>query len=315
MNFSVSVIIPVFNGERFIEKAVTSATQQSEVLEIIIINDGSTDGTETILNDLKQEDTKLKILHHNNKINKGRSASRNLGIQSATANYIAFLDADDYYLQDRFKNDKIVFDTNPRCEGVYNAIGAHFYRDVSTHENERLKLTTVREIIAPENLFEALVTGEHGHFSIDGLTVKRTIFNTVGLFQEKLKVSEDTEIIWKMALTCRLETGVINKPVAMRGVHDSNVFNEEGLYKKYRIKMYELLIFWSSKNNISEQRIDQLLKWLWLHRYKEEKSIIKNTLYWASLSTNNTKLLFSMLTIKYFPLIRLRKKIFPFLFR
>ena len=315
MNFSVSVIIPVFNGDRFIEKAIASALQQSEVSEIIIINDGSTDKTEDILKDLETQNAKLKILYHKNKINKGRSASRNLGIQNTNTNYIAFLDADDYYLPNRFKNDKIIFDTNPRCDGVYNAIGAHFYKDVTMTENERLKLTTVRKIIEPEKLFEALITGKHGHFSIDGLTVKRKIFDVVGLFQEKLKVSEDTEILWKMALKCRLETGMIDKPVAMRGVHDNNVFNEEDLYKKFRIKMYESLIFWSSKNNISQQKIDQLLKWLWLYKYKEEKNVIKNILYWVFLFTNNTKLLFSLLTIKYFPLVRLRKKIFPFLFR
>ncbi len=315
MNFSVSVIIPAYNVEQYIEKAILSALQQPEVKEVVVVNDGSTDTTQHILKKLQEENPIIKVYHHENNLNKGRSASRNLGIQNATANYIAFLDADDFYLHDRFKNDKIIFDITPKCDGVYNAIGAHFYRDIISHEDELLKLTTIRRIIEPEKLFEALITGKHGHFSIDGLTVKRAIFMAVGLFQEKLKVSEDTEILWRMALKCHLETGIIDKPVAMRGVHDNNVFSEAGLYKKFRIKMCESLIFWSSKNNISQQKIDLLLKWLWLYRYKEEKSIMKNIIYWASLFTNNAKLFFSMLTIKYFPLIRLRQKLFPFLFR
>lgn len=315
MEFSVSVIIPVYNGERFIVKAINSVLQQPEITEVIVVNDGSTDNSLSIVENLQLNDSRIKIFHHKNKLNKGRSASRNLGIKSATANYIAFLDSDDFYLSNRFVNDKKLFSQNKKTDGVYNAIGAHFYREANTFEKDRLKLTTVREKIKPEELFEMLLYGKLGHFSIDGITVKKSIFKRVGYFDKSLKVSEDTHMFLKMALSCCLETGIINKPVAMRGVHDNNIFNQESMYVKSRVKMYESLIFWASKNKIALEKIDLLLKWLWLLKYKEEKEITKNILYWAYIFICNSKILFSTLSIKYFPLIRLRKKLFPFLFR
>ncbi len=315
MAFSVSVIIPVYNGERFVEKAIKSVVLLSEVFEVIVINDGSTDRTLLIVEKLQLENSKLKIFHHKNNVNKGRSASRNLGIQNATGNYIAFLDCDDFYLPNRFSNDKQVLSNNKHIDGIYNAIGAHFYRKTNALEKERLKLTTLRKKIESKLLFETLLEGKDGHFSIDGLTVKKNIFETVGYFDETLEVAEDTHMFYKMALKSHLETGVIDMPVAIRGVHEFNVFNKDELYNKNRLKLFETLIFWSSRNKISFKRIDTLLKWLWLIKYKEEKSLFKNIFYWNKLMIKNSKILFSKLSIKYFPLIRLRKKIMPFLFR
>lgn len=315
MEFSVSIIIPVYNGEKFIAKAIKSALQQIEVTEIIIVNDGSTDNTDELLKELQKKYNNIKVLYHNNKVNRGRAASRNLGVKNASGNYIAFLDADDFYLPQRFISDKKQFKKSNKIDGVYNAIGVHFYREASLLEKDRLKLTTIKDRIKPEDLFEVLLNGKSGHFSIDGLTVKASVFDRIGYFNEALTVAEDTEMFFKMALACSLETGIIDKPVAIRGVHDNNVFNKGALYKANRMKMYESIVFWASKNKIPLNKIDLLLKWLWLLRFKQEKVLVKNISYWGYLFMNNPKILFSTLSIKYFPLIRLRKKIFPLFFR
>ena len=84
MKFSVSVIIPVYNCESFIEKAIESVLLQPEVFEIIVVNDGSTDDSLSLIEALQKEDDRIKIYHHKNAENKGRSATRNLGIQKAT---------------------------------------------------------------------------------------------------------------------------------------------------------------------------------------------------------------------------------------
>ena len=316
MEFLVSVIIPVYNAERFIIKAIQSAIEQPEVLEVVVVNDGSTDGTLTLLNYFKESNpnANVRIYHHNNKINKGRSASRNLGITRAKGNYIAFLDADDYYLRNRFKNDKFIFKENIEVDGVYNAIGVHFYRESNPLEEEKLRLTTVTEYIEPCELFDALFYYKKGHFSIDGLTVKRSIFEKIGYFNEALKVAEDTELFFRMALKCKLVTGIIDKALAMRGVHYTNVFNREDLYKISQIKMYESLFFWTGKNKIKRDYVDLILKRIWLIKYKENKGIIKAIQYWIYLFLKNIKYLFSTLSIKYFPIVRLRQKLFPFLY-
>ena len=312
---SLSVIIPVYNGERFIEKAVQSVLTQIQVSEIIVVNDGSTDGTLTILEELQKQYALIKIYHHKNQENKGRSATRNLGIQNATGDYIAFLDADDYYLPNRFVNDFKVFNDNVSCDGVYNAIGVCFYRPAVLEEHDSLQLYTVTQKVNPEDLFQTLLSGAKGHFSIDGLTVKKSVFEKIGLFNEDLVVAEDTDVFWKMAITCRLETGIIGMPLAVRGVHEDNVFSQTSLYQQNRIQVYASLLIWGVKNQIKNEIIDDLLKRIWIIRYKEKHLLLSDFKFWIQQFLPHPQLLFSRLSIKYFPLVRLRKVLFPFLFR
>ncbi len=311
----ISVIIPVYNAAAFIEKAVTSALFHDVVEEVVVVNDGSTDNSLEILQQLQQTDDRIKIYHHQNKSNRGRSASRNLALQNATQPYVAFLDSDDFYLENRFELDKKMFDEDTSVEGVYNAIGVHFYRNFDEKEQQELQLTTVSESIPSEELFFYLLNGKKGYFSIDGLTLKREIINKIGLFQEHLVVAEDTDWILKMALTSKLVAGNIKEAVAKRGVHDSNVFNHTKLYKVNRQKMFESLIKWSLLNDIAISKIDLLLNWLFYYRYKEQYTLVQELNYWIFLLKNNPKLLTTVLPIKYCPIIRKRKQLFPILFR
>ncbi|MFV8322616.1 glycosyltransferase family 2 protein [Flavobacterium sp. LS2R12] len=315
MDFALSVIIPVYNCECFIEKTIASVIAQPEVTEIVVVNDGSTDTTVLLLEQLQKQYSILKIFHHQNKLNKGRSATRNLGIQKATGNYLAFLDADDYFLANRFVNDIKVFQENKNCDGIYNAVGFHFYRAATNEEIQSHQLYTVNQKLNPDFLFEALLSGKYGHFQIDGLTVKRSVFNTIGLFNEALLVAEDTEIFWKMAIKCQLETGIIDCPVAIRGVHSNNVFTQANLYEKYTIKSYESLVVWCSQNKVSYAIIDELFKWIWILKHKEKNKLFQDIGYWAKLFFPHPKLLFSVLSIKYFPVIRFRQMLFPFLYK
>ena len=105
--FKVSVIIPFFNVERFIEKALRSAIQLPEVDEVLLVNDGSIDNSVKIIEAIIVDDKlnkKIKVLSHENNQNKGAAASRNLGIVNAQNKYISFLDADDFYLPTKDKN-------------------------------------------------------------------------------------------------------------------------------------------------------------------------------------------------------------------
>ncbi len=312
---NISVIIPVYNSAAYIEKAVTSALFHNEVKEVVLVNDGSTDDSLAILQKLQQFDARIKIYHHENNSNKGRSASRNLALKKATQPFIAFLDADDFYLENRFEADKQLFESDNTIEGVYNAIGVHFYRAFSVDEYNELALTTVTEPIPPQELFDYLLNDKKGYFSIDGLTIKREVLNKIGLFQEHLVVAEDTDWLLKMALTSKLVAGNIKEAVAMRGVHDANIFNQTEQYKVHRQKMYESVIRWSFQNNIQVSKIDLLLNWLFFFRYKQKNILIKELNYWLYILKSNPKLLTSTLAIKYCPIIRKRKQLFPFLFR
>ena len=311
----ISVIIPVYNAAAYIEKAVTSALFLAEVKEVVLVNDGSTDDSLAILQKLQQSDARIKIYQHENNRNKGRSASRNLALQKATQPFIAFLDADDFYLENRFEADKQLFESDSTIEGVYNAIGVHFYRDFSDEEHQELALTTVTAAIPPKELFGYLLNGKKGYFSIDGLTIKKEVLTKIGLFQEHLVVAEDTDWLLKMALTSKLVAGNITVPVAMRGVHETNIFNQTEQYKVYRPKMFESVITWSFKNNIEKTKIDLLLNWLIHFRYKQKYSLATELKYWLYLLKKEPKLLQSTLAIKYCPIVRKRKQLFPFLFK
>ena len=315
MDCLVSVIIPVYNGENYIEKAMASALQQPEVFEIVVVNDGSTDTTQDILNNLIAVNPKIKVYHHENKINKGRSASRNLGIQKATGNFIAFLDADDYYLPNRFTNDVKVFQENSSCDGIYNAVGFHFYRPATELELKTHQLYTVTQKVAPEALFKNLLYGKYGHFHIDGLTVKKSVFEATGLFNKELIVAEDTDMFWKMSIKCCLETGIIEQPLAIRGVHEDNIFDNEALYKIYNIKMHEAIAVWCSKNQVNSGIIDDVLKWIWMLKHKQQNKLYKDIGAWARFFFSQPQLLFTKFSIKYFPIIRYRQMLFPFLYR
>lgn len=92
----ISVIIPVFNGEEFVEQAIRSVLCQTiRELEVICIDDGSSDLSPQLIKQIQTEDERVMLIQQKNQ---GAGAARNMGIQRAQGKYISFLDADDYYV-------------------------------------------------------------------------------------------------------------------------------------------------------------------------------------------------------------------------
>jgi glycosyltransferase involved in cell wall biosynthesis len=99
-NIKVSVVIPVFNGEKFLEACLYSVVNQTFVPhEIIVVNDGSTDGSSNIIDQFRERNA-IKVI---NKINGGQSSARNVGVQGATGDWIALLDQDDIWYPDHIE--------------------------------------------------------------------------------------------------------------------------------------------------------------------------------------------------------------------
>lgn len=294
----ISVIIPVYNNEDFIEKAITSALIQKEVSEVLVVNDGSTDRTSAILDTLATKHAHLKVLYHPGSSNRGRSASRNLGIQQAKNEYIAFLDSDDFYLENRFALDLQLLLEHAHIDGVYSALGVKFYRPYTEEEYALLKLTTIATELLPEELFYHMEPiGDQGYFSGDCLTVRKSIFDKTGVFNEALKVCEDTHLWIRMSLKASLYPGILGQAVTVRGIHDENVFNQPDLYITYRREAFYDLVLWAIRHQIDQSKLELLWK-LYFNYSTQYTPFKKEVVDELSILMQAPRLLFSRFFIK-----------------
>ena len=119
----VSIIIPVYNSEKYLGEAVKSALNQSyKDFEIIIIEDKSSDGTLACARELANQDTRIKVLANNENI--GVVQSRNMGFDAARGEFIAFLDSDDVWLNDKLEKQITFMESNAidLCYTAYSII-------------------------------------------------------------------------------------------------------------------------------------------------------------------------------------------------
>lgn len=251
MSIKVSVIIPVYNAALFLRKAVISALELPQTAEIILVEDGSTDNSLEQCQILAKEFAIVKLYTHDGNSNKGAGASRNLGIMKSSSPYLAFLDADDFFLPNRFDAEEQIFSNNSEAEGVYGAMGFHFYSELAKTSYmdsgfTTKELTTIGEVIDPENLKWVLlgIIPDKGHFSIVALTVKKSLVDKSGLFPD-FSIHEDTVFILQLALTGKLFAGNIKKPVAMRGSHENNRITKVKDALQRRVAMYKELENWA----------------------------------------------------------------------
>ncbi len=104
-----SIVIPAYNNEKYVEQCVRSVLKQPVKVEVVIVDDGSTDGTGEICDALADED-RVTVIHQTNQ---GLSAARNEGIRRATGDYVAFLDSDDFYFEGKLAEiERAIMDHN-----------------------------------------------------------------------------------------------------------------------------------------------------------------------------------------------------------
>ena len=252
MTFEVSVIIPVFNCEQFIERAILSVVTIDCVKEIIVVDDGSHDTSFKKCQQLASLHQTIRVISHPGHINKGVSATRNLGIKNAKSKFIAFLDADDYYLPVRFEKEKELFSKHKDFEGAYGA--------VEWIENGKSKLYTITEEIKPSELFKTLLWHNKGLFHTNAITIKKELLNRIGYFDEKMSVAEDTELWYRIAAFGKIYTGNIQTPISRHIIHGNNLIisakdkyysNKHYLYSKMiKSFLFSSKIDYNNKNEL-----------------------------------------------------------------
>jgi len=258
----ISVIIPVYNAAEFLEKSVQSALQFEEVKEVILVEDKSIDNSLQICKKLASENNKIILLQHPDKENHGAAASRNLGMQKSTGDFISFLDADDYYLPNRFDAEKEIF-KDPKIEGIFGAIGIEYLTEKGRQEfqskfNDTF-LTTVNYPAEGMEVFKGLMgltPKTFGtFFHLNALTIRRHSIDTHNLmFNELLRVHQDSDFIIKLTYHCYLKSGIIDKPVAIRGIHDDNritkIIKYSPQYNQRQLLFWKSLYDWAEQQNI-----------------------------------------------------------------
>lgn len=272
---TITVIIPVYNAEDFIRKAVSSAIQFPEVREILLIDDGSEDNSLHVCLEIAKQHAAVNVVQHADQKNHGVSATRNLGIDLATSEFIAFLDADDYYLPNRFDAEREYF-KDPKVEGVYGAISTEFLtekgKQVYLEKFVTDGLTTVYQEAEGADVFRGLseINKDHGtFFSMIALTIRKTALKRTGLrLNEKLKISEDKDFIVKLSYLAYLKSGFINSPVAVRTGHENNTItkirNYSSDYFYHQSLIFESLYKWAKKQKKMPSKALEIFRYKYL---------------------------------------------------
>lgn len=266
--FKVSVIIPVYNAEKFLAKAIDSALMQPETDEVILVEDASPDQCLKICEEYVKKDKRVKLYQHPYKANKGAAESRNLGVLKAKNNYIAFLDADDYYFESRFTRDNELFEADSSIDGVHNAVEIYAADEAGEIRAKQHKnnLQTVKQGVSSERLFyEMGPIGKSSFFHLDGLTIKKQALINVGLFDASLRLSQDTHMIIKLAAKYKLVGGSINQPVARFALHKDNRSQFPDKIKANRPYLFYELYQWAIKEQLDRDKI--YLLWQRFYEY------------------------------------------------
>ncbi len=198
----ISVIMPVFNGERYLAEALDSVLAQTQrPLEVIVVDDGSTDGTAAALDAYGDRIVRLW------QPNLGPGVARNTGLARASGAYLSFMDADDVLHPEKLERQLACLDAHPDVD-VCRAYAQNFWIEELQHERERLD--------------DWAMTSPQLGSLLQGLLAHRRVFAMVGGFDVTLRVGSDTD--WFIRAD---EFGVRIRPLpevlVYRRVHRTNI--------------------------------------------------------------------------------------------
>lgn len=221
MDSDVSVIIPVYNAQSFIARAVNSVLRQTlRAAEIIVVNDGSTDGT---LAALAPFGGRIRVI---NTLNRGVSSARNTGFRASTAGLIAYLDADDEWHEDKLARQVAFLVQHPGTglcccdyvsdDGAGTKSDSHFAR-VEKHGGGGVAQWS-------RDSLRALI---HGNFvgTTSTVLVRRSVLGAAGPFDTRLRQAEDYDLWIRCAQSTRF--AIMSDVLLTKIGHDSNLTNNQ----------------------------------------------------------------------------------------
>lgn len=223
----ISAIIPTYNNAEYIEEAINSILAQSHpVDEIIIIDDGSSDNTETHVRAVMQKTDKLSYIKQRNQ---GPSAARNRGIEVASSDWIAFLDADDQWTTNKIARQKAALENDPSLRLIAGDMA-------ETDQNGKLLVTSVLakhhlhkrfQTLAGKALPNALAALVEKNFIPTGtVLVRRDALIDAGCFNPDIRFGEDLELWAK--ISCHHPITCLPEVLMQRRQHSANATQNTG---------------------------------------------------------------------------------------
>lgn len=261
----ISVIVPVYNTIGELSRCLKSIVKQTyRSLEIICIDDGSTDGSEQIVDEFAEMDSRIKVVH---KANGGESSARNVGLKIATGEYIAFCDCDDWLDEDMYenlaetlKNEKI------------DMVASSWYREKKgVCRKIRNELPVKASIFGRDELLKYLYKRDsyRGFAYMWNKLYKRELFydeqGNLILFDESLQLGADVVCLAEIALNVKTAKYID------RAFYHYNQREQSGCHtknlKKFRdwVRAYEIIIQRFEEEHIEREVIDYLKRFLVYH--------------------------------------------------
>ena len=198
---SVSVIIPVYNGECYLAEAIESVLSQTyRPIEIIVIDDGSTDGSAAVVQQFIPE------VRYAFQPNRGVPRAQNHGVDLACGGLLAFLDADDLWVTEKLSWQMAAFETQPDLEAVFGYVQQFYSPDVDPAKRPNARYA--REIML-------------GYCS-DTMLIRAEAFRRIGYFRSEQRIGSFMEWFGR-AQEQELRTALLPDVLAKRRIHDANL--------------------------------------------------------------------------------------------
>jgi glycosyltransferase involved in cell wall biosynthesis len=222
----VSVVVPTHNCAPFLAEAIESALAQSHRrIEIIVVDDGSTDATADVLN---QYASRVSVIRQPNE---GVSAARNVGIRASHGEYIALLDADDAWHPEKLTRQLALF----RAPSVGLVHCAMLYVDEQGHVSGTNRTGRRGRVLRDMALLQGTVVQGGG----SGALVRSSVFKAVGLFNTTLSTSADWDM-WRR-IACHYEIEMVPKPLVRYRLREGSMHRNVALFEHDMLAAFAMM--------------------------------------------------------------------------
>ncbi len=264
----ISVVIPTFNRAHVLERAIDSVFEQTfQDFELLIVDDGSTDNTQELLEKRYAGESKLRYLKMQNR---GVSAARNLGVVESKGEWIALLDSDDEWLPQRLEKQWRLLERRPDLKLIHG-------EEIWIRRGRRVNPKKIHQkfggVIFEKCLPLCLI-------SPSAVLIKKTLFDEIGLFDEEFIVCEDYDL-W-LRITSLYPVGFVEEPIIIKyGGHRDQLSARFKAMDYWRVRSLERILETRSLERQTRMKVVEeiLKKASLLERGYIKHSNLKNLVY------------------------------------